>query len=79
MANEKFTEDIVQDSNVYIVSEMLDCIVNQYGNALPQNLKNQLYETQKMFLAEVTKNYPSGTDIGNTILYEKIEFIPHNK
>lgn len=79
MAKERFTEDIVQDSNVYIVSEMLDCIVDQYGNTLPKELKNHLYETQKMFLDEVTKNYPKGTDIGKTTFYERIEFIPHNK
>ena len=79
MTKGRFTEDIVQDSNIYIVCEMLDCIVDRYGNTLPQELKNQLYETQKMFFDEVTKNYPKETDIGKTIFYERIEFIPHNK
>ena len=75
MSKERITKEIVQDSNVYFVSEALDCLLSRYGNTLPQKLRNQLYETHKSFLAEMTKDYPKNTDIGNTTLYERIEFI----
>ena len=79
MSKETFTQDIDQENNVYVVSEMLTCLVDQYGKSLPEELRNQLYKTHKMFLDEITKNYPKNTDIGSTTLYERIEFITHNK
>lgn len=79
MSKEVFMQDIVQENNTYIVSEILTCLVDRYCKVLPEELSNQLYAIHKRFIDEVIKDYPKNTDIGSTTLYERIEFIPYDK